>query len=343
MKSTAPSPEEWQALYAAADEFRAAESWTWMEEMDLFGVTDPETGEVGYCSIMGGAGEHFAIAVYEGTEGLESLVRLQAMGEAAIESMEAALSQKCIIVSFENRDLLEKEDLAVIKKIGRKYRGKNVWPMFRRMRPFWLPSSIDAHQARFLTLVLPQAIEVAKRFRFEPALLGSPDNPKFLVRNSRPADGELEWFDEYQEAPEFDEPEPIEAYALNDIEAERIRRLPLNPISVETDFILFPGPVHEEEGAYFPYMLMAVESATSTMLTLQTAAPWDYSEKFAKGLIVALENLGARPQEIRVGRPELVELFAELESRCGIPVKLSDDMEALDGLLEGLMGHLGYS
>lgn len=343
MKSKAPNLDEWRALYEAADEFRAAEPWNVLEEMDLFGVTDPETGEVGYCSIMGGAGEHFAIAVYEGAKGLESLLRLQAMGEAAIGSMEAALSQICVMASFENRDFLEKEDLATIKKLGLKYRGKHVWPMFRRMRPFRLPAVPDAHQVRFLTVALQQAILVAKRYPYEPELLGSEQNPKFLVRSSKSVNGNLEWFDEHQEVPEFEEPEPVEAYALNDIEAERLRRLPMKTITFQSDFVLLPAPVEDEDGAYFPFMLLAVEPSSKAMLTLQSAPPWDYAETFAKAFVSAIDTVGARPQEIRVGRPELLELLADFESRCEIPVILSDDMDTLDMLFGNLMDQLGYS
>lgn len=76
MKNKTPSIEEWKQLYEAADEFKKAKCWEWMHDDEIFGVKDPETGEVGYCCIMGHLGEHFAIAAYLGSEGLDGLLQL---------------------------------------------------------------------------------------------------------------------------------------------------------------------------------------------------------------------------------------------------------------------------
>ncbi len=38
-----------------------------MTEGDVFGVQDPDTGELGFVSVMGMLGEHYAVSVYLGT------------------------------------------------------------------------------------------------------------------------------------------------------------------------------------------------------------------------------------------------------------------------------------
>ncbi len=65
----APSTDEAHQLYSAAVRVKELAPWKWMDESELFGVQSPETGELGFVSIMGMAGEHFAVAVYQGAKG----------------------------------------------------------------------------------------------------------------------------------------------------------------------------------------------------------------------------------------------------------------------------------
>ena len=77
MGETLPSSQEWQALFAAAGEFYKLRPWEWMEDSELFGVLNPETGEIGYCCVMGNLGELLALGVYLGTDGLETYLMMQ--------------------------------------------------------------------------------------------------------------------------------------------------------------------------------------------------------------------------------------------------------------------------
>ena len=73
-----PTEQEWRDLYRAADTFKELAPWDWMLDSDLFGVRNPDTGEIGYCCIMDNLGEHFAFGLYRGDEGLRGLTRIAA-------------------------------------------------------------------------------------------------------------------------------------------------------------------------------------------------------------------------------------------------------------------------
>ncbi|MDW7730417.1 MAG: hypothetical protein SCJ94_10515 [Bacillota bacterium] len=70
---SSPSLQEWSALYDAAIRFKAMQCWEWMFEDEIFGVRNPETGEIAYVSIMGTLGQVYALYAYRGAEGLQSL------------------------------------------------------------------------------------------------------------------------------------------------------------------------------------------------------------------------------------------------------------------------------
>src|SRR3990170_4674903 len=164
MRDGSPSVQEWRELYDAAIDFKQAKCWDWMWDSDLFGVQDPERGEVGYCCVMGRAGEHFALAVYLGTEGLESYHKIQ-RNDGSLSDFDAILLQKCLMASFEDRKLLTNRDFEAIKVLGLKFKGHNSWPLFRSYVPGYFPWHLNREEAKFLTVALRQAVDVALRFK----------------------------------------------------------------------------------------------------------------------------------------------------------------------------------
>ena len=124
------SLEQWEELYDWAVEFKKLACWNWMYDVDVFGVVNPETGEIGYCSVLGNLGEVFALNVYPGSEGLASWRLLYENADRMpdldpTESQEIFTSQQCLSMSYEDRAELDKRDLELIRKLGLKFRGRN--------------------------------------------------------------------------------------------------------------------------------------------------------------------------------------------------------------------------
>jgi hypothetical protein len=63
-----PDAEEFKILCKLARYIQQQTPWEFMEEKDVFGVQDPDTGDLGFVSVMGALGEYTAIAVYRGVE-----------------------------------------------------------------------------------------------------------------------------------------------------------------------------------------------------------------------------------------------------------------------------------
>ena len=183
------SLQEWSALFDAAIAFKELRCWEWMYESDLFGVQDPNTGEVGYCCVLGNLGEVLALNVYFGAEGLESYWSPHEVDEAErddpLRAYAVLNSQKCLMASFEDRSTLHKTDLRLIRELGLQFRGKKAWPMFRNYLPGYYPwFLVSPEEIRFLTLTLQQAKEVALKMTENPDFLIPPteDEDLYLVR-----------------------------------------------------------------------------------------------------------------------------------------------------------------
>ena len=120
MKIPSCSPRVWKNLYAAALAFRDIAPWEWMSDSDVFGVQNPEDGEIGYCCVLGELGEVLGLVVYLGTEGLEQHRNIQS-GKLHAGSPEFIYRQHCLTAWLGDRNELDKTDLKVVKQLGLKF------------------------------------------------------------------------------------------------------------------------------------------------------------------------------------------------------------------------------
>jgi len=332
MKETPPTKADWQALYQAALEFKEIEAWTWMYDSDVFGVQDPVSGEIGYCCIMGNLGEMFALAVYLGSEGLESYMRIASEPPLdPSEAFEELMSQKCLMASFANRDELMKEDRQVIKRLGLKFRGRNAWPLFRSYRPAYHPWHITADEARFLTLALQQAREVCLRFREGPTLLTPPNDELWFVRAPEETEEGLSWRDDWLEADLLEE-EELPDVPIDELRLARLKKAAQFMDAVwEMDFFLSPSPVQEskDERPYYPYLTMMVDHKSGFIFGTDLASPETYLAEFPWRFITLAERLKKLPTELWVTKEDAYDLLEPLTSHLGVELYLVDELESL--------------
>jgi hypothetical protein len=333
MKETTPTMSEWKALYQAALEFKEIEAWTWMYDSDIFGVQDPVSGEIGYCCIMGNLGEMFALALYLGSEGLESYMRIASEPPPdPSEAFEELILQKCLMASFANREELSKEDRQVIKRLGLKFRGRNAWPLFRSYRPAYYPWYLTADEARFLTLALQQAREVCLRFKDDPALFDPPQEELWFVRVTEETEEGLSWRDAWLE-PALLEEEELPDVPIDELRLVRLKKAaqPMEAVW-EMDFFLSPTPVQDkqDERPHYPYQTLTVDHTSGFIFDTHLASHETYLEEFPEQFLALAERLKRLPVEIWVKREDAYDLLEPITSRLGIDLYLVDELESLE-------------
>lgn len=334
------SHQDWKALYDAAIEFKNTAPWDWMHETDIFGVNDPVSGETGYCCIMGAAGEHYALGVYSGSEGLEVLLRIQS-GEFSQSHDEVLYVQKCLMASFEDREYLQKEDLKQIKTLGLKFRGANAWPLFRNYTPGFVPWYLTGEETRSLTLALQQAIEVSLRFKKNPGMLIHPSSGQFFVRAPVKQGEGILWKDEWME------PLPIESKdflvtLVDETLLNRLKKAGLQQRGIwEVDFFYVPAPIWEKEKRpYYPYMSLMVEHNSAFILNFQLEKREEFALKFPEKFASFLEHVKIAPQAFLVKRDEVGRFLEPFASSLGIKIKMVEDLPVLEEAQRSMRGFI---
>ncbi|MEW6738049.1 MAG: hypothetical protein AB1489_42625 [Acidobacteriota bacterium] len=338
MAQSTPSVDEWRNLYEAAKRIKELAPWQWMEETDIFGVQNPETGELGFVSVMGTLGEHFAIAVYLGQEGIYGFWGLQVEDVDAYP--ERVLEVPQLQASFEDRSELEEKDRAVIKQLGLKFRGQHAYPMFRSIQPGFVPWFLTAKEARFLTHALEQTMEIATQFKDNRSLFEDPNEERYLVRIPQQEKNQISWQNQVLPVPP---PEPLSVPISMDMESlEELEKLPLSNLIIEVDFFMLPTPIREKgQKPYYPYMLLIAETNNGMIIGTELFKPEpDLTSMW--GMIPAqvatqLAHIGVAPKEIAVRSDLVCQLLEPMATALNIKLKEKRVLHSIDQAKQALL------
>ncbi len=308
MLITEQNRQVWLDFYDAAIKFRDMQPWTWMQETDLFGVQDPVTGETGYCCIMGEAGVHLSMAVYMGASGLNSFFNLLE-SETEQDAHINGIKQQCLMVSFEDRDMISPENMKRIKELGLKFKGRRQWIQAQEYQPGRLPWYITDVQAQYLTLALQQAMEVATRFKDDPDVLG--DEVNMLLRTATQVDGQWQWKDRYQPAPEWEEAPMVEADPDLVARAKTTLKTVEGAILFAVNYMMQPVQEAPDQQPYFPQIALWIDYQNGMIISSLLIGPDDDLQGWFFDSLHDL--LGAIPMQIVVPNEMTCDM---IESIC---------------------------
>jgi hypothetical protein len=321
MPKAADSNQDWLHLYEAAIRIKDVAPWTWMVETDVFGVQNPETGDLGFVSVMGMRGEHFAVSLYLGAKGLYGFWEFEENSESI--SPDRLLEIPQLQASFEDRDELQNQDRALIKTLGLKFRGKKAWPNFRSFRAGFMPWHLEAGEVRFLTHALHQLAEVAPRFKANPDLFDLNDSEQYLVRVPK-SKAASSWEDQ---AMTVLLPEPTSIQLLMDPQLlAHLKLIQQKNLRLEIDLCIFPAPMRDQgDRPYFAYILLIVDVQSGMVLCHEMFQPLpSLEEMWGKVPLTVAQTLASAsivPKEIAVSSELVFQLLQPLAKSLNIKLK----------------------
>lgn len=353
-----PSHDEAKALCNLAAQIKALAPWQWMQETDVFGVEDPDTGEIGFVSIMGNIGEYEAVAVYLGAEGIYGFIDLDTDPSAIADRL---MEIPQVQLSFSESKFLEKRDRELLKGVGLKFTGAK--PLFRSYRPGFLPWFITLKEARLLIHALSQTLEVAKRFAEKAVIFpnerdgggdhgGNGETETFLVRIPRGEDAprqedtepsgrppalrpalKIAWEDQIKRIPRPKLPPigiSIDAGLLRDLKS-----LHLSAMQLEADLFIGPGRIGKpQERPLALYMLMLADRLSGIIFGFKALSAEDSLNTMYASVPETIARLlwqaKVLPKQIIVRSDLLLDLLEPLEKELKIQLRSANELPSID-------------
>lgn len=330
MKNTPINLKKWSQIYKLIQEFYNLKCWEWLSDSDIFGVQNPIDQKIGYCCIMGKLGRFKGLAVYLGTEGLESYLNI-CSGKVEAGSFESLLNQKCLMISFGDIEELEQEDIDILENLNLPF-TKNEFPLIRNYQPGYLAWFIDNYDADFLLVVLEQVIEIAKRAKDCKKFLTSSKNSFFVRINSND-----QWKDDHINPlkNKIKDTKPLIDMdlfnSIKDLETDPDLRWNIVCVNI-------PTAIRENnERPYYPYILIISDKDTGAPLSFEIAQYNKIFTKFPSMFINTIIDHEVVPGNLSIFQKKVKKLLEPIIKYKGIKVSNSKDIESMKPVIENII------
>lgn len=343
-------------LYQYAFEYRKTKLWRILLETDLFAFRSSD-GQFCYVSLTGGSEEPITLAVYIGSDGLYSFLRLaqtDLMSLSPFASEELLMQQDCLQCIFVGKDDLSAEEHAEVKGYTRRHGirvgGKKAYPLFRKYTPNHLPWPLQTEQEEtILCEALAAALGLFGLLKGKkPADLGfsrhsyAADAPREVPQTIPLLEYQGNGYVSGQTALPPEGPLVIPApRATNDIGIASLKKLKKTGIW-ECKIIRFPQPVQDapDQIPFFPVALLAVESSSGYILQVPPVENYEDNPEHLMDLFIeTLVNEKIRPIKIRVPDERTYAFVRPLCERLKIALSADEDTPALDAAEEDFFIH----
>jgi hypothetical protein len=330
---------DWRKLQELADLVRMSEPWKILGDMDIFGISDPETSEMNVVSVLGALGEVYAVHVYLPPEGLAFLRDYFDRDEPSRDL--ALFKMRRVDVEFVGKKVLSARDIEIRRQLGLErpsVRSKG-YALFRSTIPQCAPWYLEPESGRILIQALERCLDFVARIRHGILRLeradGSSDYPDIPVYRRIPGSRE-EWTLSEEPFPKEDKLLPTKFRSLMEFVDEfSLRRLlGLKEIRTRWECGAFfqTPPVIEGGRPIFPVVALAVDSKSGFIFNLLLHGSRELSpaECVVRSIVKGALEAGFMPSHLAVGIPQSVAALNLLKAvRSELVIEQVSDLPQL--------------
>lgn len=338
-----------------AFDFREAELWNWLEDVDLFAFRLSD-GEIGYCSVLGYNEEHYALTFYRGRKGFTSYYK-------ALEYNDFNYAYQSFINMYEldylSCDYMQAADLeehtkrrirSYAKKNGRTISRHKGWPDFTSYKPGKVLFGMDNEQdASDITEALHAANWLACKLETtDREILGFSDDAEYPD-------------DEGGIMVPFLEPDGRGGYTLgttaiparmpvtyvapvfeNAILAHQVRGLPLEEEwMLKLVHLTAKNTSDDGKNSFFVTMLLGFSRNSDIPFNITSECCWiEQPDEILNGVARHLIAKGYRPSCIFVSDDHTYHLLKDFCDKCCITLDKVKRIEELDNLANFMFENL---
>ena len=336
-------------LYELALQFRKTCLWKRMAEEQLFAVR-LSGDRIGYVSVMGAIGQHLALAVYVGDDGLRSYhVLRNYVPESEIEYAPALLNHASIQVSFEPKAGLAADELAkardYAKRKGVRFAGKNAYPMFFKAEPgYTIWPELTEQDEDDLETALQAALEVAKDKSLSYQNRGDfPGVDRGTEKITLIEESGGNWRRSQMQLPKIEEYRPPKGDLFDELAAARIRKLPKNGVwQMGLVTVAVPISWDQSDKPIMPVFLVVLDMSNGDVIGVRPVALYESRTSVMLNMLMnAIEEYGRRPATIKVEDEYTEALLGKWCRAVQMKLVRVDRLDELRDAKCSLLLHLG--
>lgn len=319
-------------LFDLAYEFKKTKVWKDLYDTDIIAIR-LEDGQYGYISVLGHAKQLSGMNIYIGDDGFSSFrdLYLNHYDEDS-DDPECIYMQKCLQVTFDEKDLFSDEEFEEAASYNRRYKVRTkYYPHFSKLEPCYEPWSFyDPKEHQIMEQALVCVIALAKELETQsPQAFGIHPlfcDTKDVLLVSVNKEGRIQKHG-YISQPELKIKEYPIIQVTDSSYLANIRMFPQHGI-YETQVIHLPNSVLSEDpkqAPYFPAALLMVNRSTGNSFPIRLAMHFEKDpESLLNNALEAMENYECYPKVIRCADRKTYALLCDFAEKMNIKISVFD-------------------
>jgi hypothetical protein len=321
----------WKKLYSLIKEFVREKPWVLFENEDVFIVQSPRDNQMYLCCVMGNGGEEFGLNAFRGAQGMRNFDKMVTHRENSGTDRNLMFELDMLSFSLSPRDFMEKNDLAVTKKLMLSFSG-GTWPLIRSYKPLYYPWYLSEPEIEALCVCMEQTL----------ALYNAGEKALNAIRNVVP--GEIlvqcmenaKWisrklsigYPAREETPEIH---------LDDITIRRLINLPDTGLKEEIDLVHFPGAIKDHEPPYYGLFLLGIDERQFAYQYGLFPPFIDYFQAACDKLAQGFLSRGSKPCMVFLkNESPFADVFEKIAKQAGIKCKKNKDLPYISDFLNSM-------